>query len=207
MYDPKAPSSVLALTELSKPGVAPRVHRIAWRRCRSDHDAEDLVSDSMMRVCDPDDQPWVPTARPFLRHMSVVIRYLWRWHRARLRTRNEIYDGGTAQEESAGHETSPDGEVDELRSLEIQRRLARRLKTRLADDPEALKLLALAEKEDLEPSEQAEELRWKVDKVHLVAKRIRYQAKAVRHEWLDSEERRMNATRRGADTTGEGSSP
>jgi DNA-directed RNA polymerase specialized sigma24 family protein len=198
---------VLALTEFTKPGVAGRVWRLAWLRCRTDHDADDLVSDSLMRVCDPEDQPWVPERRPFLRHMSVVIRHVWRWHRALLRTRHEIYDGGTAQEESAHEQSSPDDQVGEARLLETQRLLARRLKTRLAGDSEALQLLELAEERDLEPSEQARELRWTTDKVHLVAKRIGYHARAVRQEWLDSEGQRMNAKRVSSSPASEGDAP
>jgi hypothetical protein len=197
MYDPKAPSSVLALAEYKKPLVQRLLTKLAWQRAKHEQDAEDLLSNSLIRVLDPDDLPWVPTARPFVFHMRVVMRRVWQGHQALLRTKNEVYDGGATEENAADDGAGPDEAVARARELETERILGERLRTRLVDDPDALRLFDFASTQDLERGEQAAALGWTTDQWRAVYKRIAYAAKAVRQEWLDGEERRMNALRRG----------
>jgi len=48
MFDPKAPSSVLALAEYKKPPVRSLPTKLAWQRAKCEKDAEDFLSDSLM---------------------------------------------------------------------------------------------------------------------------------------------------------------
>src|SRR5450432_1535719 len=63
MYDPKAPSSVLAIAGLHKPGTFGILRRMAMRKARHEQGADDFVSHSLIRVLDPDDMPWLPVIR------------------------------------------------------------------------------------------------------------------------------------------------
>jgi hypothetical protein len=48
MFDPKAPSSVLALAEYKKPLVQRLLIKLAWQRAKHEQDAEDLLSSSLV---------------------------------------------------------------------------------------------------------------------------------------------------------------
>ena len=65
-----------ALEELAKDGQRARLVRLALWYTASAADAEDLVSDAVERVCDPDDSPWDPSNRSFLAHFDQVMRHL-----------------------------------------------------------------------------------------------------------------------------------
>src|ERR1017187_3177761 len=61
--------------------------------CFSKVDSEDLLSDAMVAVCDPDGgRPWDPERGSFLAHMRIVIRDLARRERRSARARRESVD-------------------------------------------------------------------------------------------------------------------
>ena len=206
MYDPEAPSSVLAIAALRRPGVFHLLRRIAMKRARHEQEADDFVSDSLIRVLDPYDMPWIPVARPFLFHMRVVIRRVSYRVNRRSYARSEVPDGGVAQENTAS-DVRIDEDVDHKRASEARRVLIARLLDRMNDDDDAIKYFRLAKTQSLAPSELAAALTWTVEKVHLVQKRVAYHAQAIRQEWQDGETRRMNALRERATTTDEGEAP
>ena len=199
MYDPKAPSSLLAITELHKPGMFGILRRMAMRKARHEQEADDFVSHSLIRVLDPDDMPWLPVIRQFLLHMRVVIRRVsYRMNRSR-RAHAEVSDGGEAQETAESGERI-DEVIEDKRAIETRRKLGARLLDRMKDDDDALEYFRVAKTDDLEPAGLATALKWAVEKVHLVRKRFVYHAQAVYQEWQDDEARRMK-TRREQTTT------
>src|ERR1019366_4092447 len=77
MFDPGAPSSVLAIAELNKPGTMHEIHGIALLRSGHEEDAKDLATVSIARVLNPDDLPWHLGGHTFLVHMFSVVRQTW----------------------------------------------------------------------------------------------------------------------------------
>jgi hypothetical protein len=63
MYDRDAPYSKRALAELEKPRVRGSLVQIAQWSTQSEADAEDLVSDALILVLDPEESPWPRTPR------------------------------------------------------------------------------------------------------------------------------------------------
>src|SRR5258708_32496060 len=92
MYDPDAPSSRRALAELAKPRVYARLVHLAEWSTQSEADAEDLVSDALVLVLNPDESPWIPSQGTFLTHMTDVMRHVWDQQMRGARTRRETVD-------------------------------------------------------------------------------------------------------------------
>ena len=206
MYDPKAPSSVLAIAELHKPGTFDLLRRMAMAKARHEQEADDFVSHSLDRVLDPEDMPWIPIIRVFLLHMRDVIRRVSYRVNRRKSAHAEISDGGAAQE-NAGSDERVDEDIDDKRAHATRKMLGGRLLDRMKDDADARVYFELVQTRDLEPSEIAAALTWTVDKVHLVRKRFVYHAQAIHQEWQDGEARRMKALREQATTESKGEAP
>jgi DNA-directed RNA polymerase specialized sigma24 family protein len=132
MFDPGAPSSVLAIAELNKPGTMHEIHGIALLRSGHEEDAKDLAMVSIARVLDPDDLPWHLGGHTFLVHMFSVVRQTWYRQRRKRSARSEVPDGGEAQDNTANDGELPDAEVARKREFETRRsREGRRRSTHL----------------------------------------------------------------------------
>jgi hypothetical protein len=68
VFDPDAPSTRRVLAQLEKKDVRNNLMKLAKWRARSQHEAEDLVQEALLVVCDPEKKPW-PEGVGFLSHM------------------------------------------------------------------------------------------------------------------------------------------
>ncbi len=76
MVDPRSPLSLLVEAEMKKEVVMRELRAMAKRRAMSqeEQDAKDLLAKSLVRVIDPNDDPWRPGAHSFLAHMRRIMR-------------------------------------------------------------------------------------------------------------------------------------
>jgi len=101
--------------------------------------------------------------------MRVVIRRVSYRLNRRKRAHAEVPDGGAAQD-TAESDERVDETVEDKRAIETRRMLGARLLDRMKGDDDVLEYFRVARTQDLEPSELADALEWKVEKVHLVRK-------------------------------------
>src|SRR5882672_6688 len=118
MPDPKSPLSLAVDAEVKKPGVMRELLQMAKRLSRSEEeeDWKDLVAMTLLRVVNPADDPWQPGRHSFLAHMHGSMRQARHRERRKLRTKGEVYDGGVAQENTAGDTPGADDELERSRS-------------------------------------------------------------------------------------------
>ena len=202
MYDPKAPSSELALAEYLKPEIADRLLKYALWRTRSLADAKDLVADAFIRVCDPDDRPWDPARGSFFRHIRMVMgddfREEARWgFKARevVDTEHEVFD------RVVDPIPQPDAALQHKRKFEWMRGMMTTVLERLRDkDSLVLGIWDLAcEGRHDEPDDFAEALGVSRPEVYEALRRLRYHAAKVREAWEEEELERMAPLREGAE--------
>jgi len=206
MPDPKSPLSLAVDAEVKKPGVMRELLQMAKRLSRSEEeeDWKDLVAMTLLRVVNPADDPWQPGRHSFLAHMHGSMRQARHRERRKLRTKGEVYDGGVAQENTAGDTPGADDELERSRSLAVLRKLGDRLLARLEDNPLARQICETGLKEDLEPAEEEKRFHRTHAEIKAAHDRIKYHAGIVLNEWNASEERRMKALReRATDKTEE----
>jgi hypothetical protein len=213
MFDRKSPLALLVDAELRKDGVLRELRKTAMRLTRSrDEDkareeAKELFAKSLLRVVEPNGDPWRPGGHSFLAHMHGVMRQL-RYREVRSLGRDPVVvDGDVAQEYTASDGPRADGELDRLRSLEVSRMLGQRVLARLADDLRATRLYEIASQEDLEPSELPGRLGCTIDEVRATEKRLRYHGQVVRAAWNADEKRRMQVLQEQAIAKNEEGTP
>lgn len=202
MYDPRAPSSLLALAEYRKPREARRLLRYATWRTRSDAEAKDLVADALVRVCDPDDKPWDPSERTFYRHMRRVMD-----DDAIEQARTGFKKYEIVDTEHEGFDRAiqpipgPDMALQAKRRLGWLRGMWGTLVGRLrGNDRLPLRIYALAcGGQHDEPEELAEQLGAPVEAIYEAMRRLRYHGLIVRHEWEQKEQQRMAGLREQAE--------
>jgi DNA-directed RNA polymerase specialized sigma24 family protein len=192
VLDAEAPSSKLALAQLAEPSVRSRLLKIAKWSTRSEVEAEDLVAACLARVLDPDDSPWVPAERPFLRHMTFVIRRVWYRDRRRVVAQREVIDSRIANhEDTASPELPPDDELERRRWLSARRTLGEQALAALGDDPIARRVVELGVQGLYEEGELAEQVPCTVAEVKAALKRLQRHAGFALDEWNREEQRRM----------------
>lgn len=202
MYDPRALSSRRALAEYAKPEVARHLIRYATWRTKSVVEAQDLIADAMVRVCDPDDRPWTPGTASFVRHMRLVMDGD---HFEAKRTGFGKYETVDSEHEAFDRAVEPtpgpDMALQAKRRLDWLRGLMLRLITRLkGKDPLALAMYELAcDNRHDEPAEFAEALAVPVEEIYEAMRRLRYHGKIVRDEWEAGEKQRMDELRAEAE--------
>jgi DNA-directed RNA polymerase specialized sigma24 family protein len=196
MYDPDAPSSKRALVELEKPRVRPSLVQIAQWSTRSEADADDLVSDALILVLDPEESPWVPP-RTFLTHMTYVMRHLWDQRMRGARMWREVVDEYiTADNNTLSREPPADDELHRRRSLAVLRQLAAQVVAEIgAKHPIAKRYFELASQGIDEPEEQATRIGRPVEEIYDAIRTLRYHAQRIRSEWEASENLRMQHVR------------
>ena len=108
MFDRKSPLSLLVEAELKKDGVMRDLRRMAMKLAMSheEQDGKDLLAKSLVRVIDPDDDPWQPGTHSFLAHMHGVMRQVRYRQRRKLSREAEVFDGGLAQENTGERRTA-----------------------------------------------------------------------------------------------------
>jgi DNA-directed RNA polymerase specialized sigma24 family protein len=196
VYDVDAPSSKLVLAQLSEPTVCARLLKIACWSTKSEADAEDLVADSLIRVLDPDDEPWMPTKCTFLTHMTFVIRRVWYRERRRRMVQREVVDNRIARDENTmSLDPSPDDEFERRRTTSIQRVLGERVLASIGDDPIARRVFELGAEGLHEPLELAEHVPCTPEEVKFAVLRLKRHGAFVLHEWNEEERSRMATVR------------
>jgi hypothetical protein len=194
VYDPRAPSSVLALAEYGKPEVARKLIRYANWRTRDTEEAKDLVADTLMRVCDPQDKPWDPQACSFFSHFRRVM------------TDDAIEAARTGEgrfEESRQEDEvfervvsvvpAPDAQLNAGRRLEWLREMMDILVARIGHkDPLSMRIWRLVcDNRHDEPEEYAEALGVPIEAIYEALRRLRYHGARAREQWEAQEARRM----------------
>jgi hypothetical protein len=201
--DFNAPSSVRALAELEKPGVRLLSLKAARWLTPSDADAEDLLSDAIMCVCDPvDGRPWDPARGKFTSHMRIVMHDLRKLERERARTRREIPPGVLGFDADAPDpQPQPDEALDEARGLARLRRLGGMLRERIGHNARTLQVFD----HNCQGVEAAEELSrligCSVAEVYDCNRQIAYHANHILAEEEQSEATRMKEMRESAKKT------
>jgi len=195
MYDPDAPSSrrVLALMEEEK--TRRDLVRAAEKITGSWQDAEDLVSDALIRVLDPEDLPW--EIGPFLGHMKFVMRHLWGRQQRPARVKKEVADEDvTRGKRGLSREPRADDELDRRRWLAERRELGETLLTDIEHKNPLIRPCFELSAQGIESAEdQAAILKCDVADVREARRIIKYHAKRLLIEWHSSEEQRMQGLR------------
>jgi DNA-directed RNA polymerase specialized sigma24 family protein len=188
-----APDSVRALEELQRGKCRTLLLQFGTCCTGSEADAEDLLSDAMQSICDPQEgRPWDPTRSSFLTHARIVMRDLARRGRRSARARREVLDGRLAFDETTGDERDlADGALEQARELERDRRLGGLLCQRL--DPTALRVFEYRCQGKDDCAELAIVCKCSVEDVYDANQRIAYQAGRVLAEERQAEADKMKA--------------
>ena len=201
MYDPSAPSSLLAIAEYRKPEIARQLIRYARWRSGDDDEAKDLLADVLMRVCDPDDKPWDPHARTFFRHMRHVMddhaiklsrAGPGRFEVSRLQGKGDENDDDVF-ERVVALVPGPDAQLNAGRRLAWLREMMDLLVARIGPrDPLSMRIWRLVcENRHDEPEEYAEALGVHVTEIYEALRRLRYHGAKIRAEWEAREKQRL----------------
>ena len=208
MSDRRSALALLVEAELKKPGVMQDLRDTAQNLAHErEADAQDLFSKSLVRVIDPDLEPWQPGGHSFLAHMYMVMRRIRYRQWRKIRLASEVLDGGLAQENTANDDPRVDDEAERMRWLALRRKLGERVLARLGSDLFARQLYETAMKEDLDPAEEAARFNRTPKEIKAAHARLAYHARIVHDEWDASEERRMKALRQQARTQREEDTP
>jgi DNA-directed RNA polymerase specialized sigma24 family protein len=202
MVDWDSPSAKLALAEMKKKDVADHVYRFAVWRCGSQVDADDLVADALVLVCDPKGKPWDPAQRRFTTHMRFVIQDLVIDRARSGYARFEVVDSRAAVPSEIDDDEPrplPDQQLHDARALHVQRALGERLLARLGDKhPLATRLFHAVCDGAETPTDQARELGCTVPEVEAAMKVLKYHGAQIRAEYEEEERKRMNELRAAA---------
>jgi hypothetical protein len=209
------PASREDLDKLLKlPVVRTRMLKIAYVRSRSVPTAKDLVQEVSALLLggrspwrhDPE-HPVLEQVDAFLVHVSLLVRrcHLNRVTSLEVRSQTEFPED-FADRAGDGRMTHEEAAVDLEWEQEHERRATvwvDALRERMADDEEALAVIAQHQLGVHEAEEQAAALRWKLARVVLAKRRIAYHAPIVRAQQLEAErqaeEERIAAARAADD--------
>lgn len=207
LFDKDAPSTRLVFAELAKKGVREDLLRYAKWRTRDDDEAEDLVADALVVVCDPDrNKTWDPAKRSFFRHMRRIMDDLAieaeRGGEGRFEINETTLIGKTGDPEAfpdARDEQieGPDDQVAGSREMAWLRELGAILLERMREhgDEKAIAVYHAACIHE-EPSEQAQHLGVPVAEVYEAHRRLRHNGLQVKAEWHKAEALRMEQAKR-----------
>jgi len=208
VFDPKAPSSLLALAEFAKASVRKILFKIAtWSTGGSEADAEDLIAAAMLLVLDPAMNPWVRGT--FLTHMSFVMRHVWNEEMRRARVKREIVDEDVTNDlRTLSKEPAADEELHRRRSLAVLRMLGEQLIREIgAKFPLAKRVYVLGAADIEDAEEQADIIGCTVEEVHEARRTLKHHAKRIRDEYDLAEERRMKELREKVSKNGKETKP
>jgi DNA-directed RNA polymerase specialized sigma24 family protein len=151
-----------------------QVLNLAMKLARSRAAAEDLVQEAILRVIDPDGDPWDPATEPELaRHLMRIIDNIRRVERAHRKVQRDPSIEATVEERMTPRAPTPEKpSVDAEGEGAAQRRLAA-VKEKLGDDPVALKVIEQTEQGVDRPAEQALATGESLDDIRTARKRVR----------------------------------
>ena len=202
MYDPKAPSSLLALAEYAKPENARHLLRYATWWTKDEDAAQDLLADAMERVLDPADRPWDPRKASFRGHLRMLMGLDFIEGKRTGFGKYEVVDSDhEAFERAIEPIPAPDALLHRKRKLEWMREMWPEVVARLKDR-DALPLLIYeiaCEGRHDEPEEFAEVIGVPVAEIYEAMRRLRFHAAKVRAEWEKREKLRMAQLRAEAE--------
>jgi DNA-directed RNA polymerase specialized sigma24 family protein len=191
VLDYKAPSSVRALQALSQSDCRRLLLKYGTLCTGSEADAEDLLSETLQVICDPDDgRPWNESRGTFLTHARLVMRDLARQWRLSAQSRREVLDDGTTLDETKDDLSDPpDDALDAARKNERDKKLGALLRQRL--DPLALRVFEQRCEGEDTATHLARVCKCSVDDVYDANRRIAYQASVILAEENEAEASRM----------------
>jgi DNA-directed RNA polymerase specialized sigma24 family protein len=158
-------------------------------------DAEDLVSDALMRVLDPEDLPW--KTGTFVGHMKLVMRHVWGRQQRPARVQKEVADEDvTRGKKGLSREPRADDELNHRRWLAERRKLGETLLTQIEHkSPYIRPCFELAAQGIESAEEQATILKCSVADIREARRIIKYHAERLLREWQGAEEQRMQGLR------------
>jgi DNA-directed RNA polymerase specialized sigma24 family protein len=201
MIDFDAPSSKLAVAELQKDDVRGKIYRFALWQAGSEADAQDLVADAMLLVCDPERKPWNPAKGSFFSHMRFAIRDL-RIARGRAgRGRLEKVGAATRatfafDEQTVDERPLPDEALHERHDLARLRRLGQQLVARVGEKhPIARQVFECASLGIETPAEMAHHIGCPVDRIYDALELLKYHGAQVKADDEEATQRAMQDVR------------
>jgi hypothetical protein len=199
MADFNAPSSLRAIEAFRAGKTAEHLLKLARAYSPKGGDAEGVLLDAMIRVCDPDrGHPWDPELGSFLTHMRIVIRDVARRERRSALARREIADSPAI--EIASHPgPAPDEAVSDARMVERLRRLGGILRQRIAHDARMLQVFDRGCEGVEGAAELARLLDCSVHEIYAANRQIARHAMQVLAEDQSAETARMKDLRRAAE--------
>jgi DNA-directed RNA polymerase specialized sigma24 family protein len=180
--DFEAPSSLRAVAALREGRTLERLLRFACLVVESETDAEDLLADAIVLVCDPEGRPWEEGRGSFLTHMRIVIRDLARRERRSARTRREAPGMDIEELERLAPHPAPDAEglLHDARELERLRRMGATVRERIDRAERTAQVFDLACRGITRAADVATRLGCTVEEVYDSNEQIAYHAAKVR---------------------------
>jgi DNA-directed RNA polymerase specialized sigma24 family protein len=205
VFDKDAPTSKQVFAELAKEGVRKQLHRYATWRTGDEDEANDLVANALVLVCDPEkDKTWDPSKRTFFRHMRRVLDDIAIEQKRTGAGKYEINESTLIRKtgdpdafpDPADDRPLPDEVLHGHFKLAWLRALGQTLLgiLRGRDEP-AIAVFHAACIFDT-PAEQASHLGVPVEEVYEAHRRLRYHGLIVRADWERAEAARMAELRK-----------
>jgi DNA-directed RNA polymerase specialized sigma24 family protein len=190
VIDFEAPSSKSAIEAIHVGRTKELLLKFATWLMGSQADAEDLLADAMVCVCDPTDgRPWDRARATFSTHMRIILRDLATRERRSARARREVLEAAFVFDESFVHPApEPDEALAEARAAARRRELGGRVRAVLP--LRAVQVFDLACQGDDDAAEAARLIGCSVKEVYEANRQIARQAARVLEE-----ERRAAAAR------------
>jgi DNA-directed RNA polymerase specialized sigma24 family protein len=200
VLDFSAPPSKRVVEALEEPRTRTLLHKFAVWLTHSEADAEDLVSDAIHVMCDPQDgRPWDPARGTLLAHARVVMVDLAKARRRRAATRREVPGDLLALAEEMPHAgPAPDEALSDARLRGRLERLGGRLRESIGHLPRAVQVFDLGCQGVEKPDEQAHAIGCDVREVYEANRQIARHAARVLADEQKEEAARMNALREKA---------
>jgi DNA-directed RNA polymerase specialized sigma24 family protein len=200
MVDHRALSSTRAIEAYRTGKTNENLLKFATWLTQSEADAEDLLSDAMICVCDPDEgRPWDPARGSFGTHMRMVLADLAKRERRSARKRREVLDSTFAFDESLPNPgPAPDEALSDARGLERLRHLGGKLRERISHKPRAVQVFDHAYQGVEDADELARLIGCTVSEIYDANRQIAYHAAKVLAEEEQAEAERMKSLRERA---------
>jgi DNA-directed RNA polymerase specialized sigma24 family protein len=202
MFDKDAPSSRRVFAALAQDGVRAQLYRYAiWRTGDAD-DAQDLVADALVLVCDPaKKKTWDPAGgKSFFRHMRGLLDDLAVVGTRAGPGRFEINETDLIHKTGDPHAFPEPADEREPADAALARHgehgwlrgLGDKLLERLRGRDDAAVAVYHAASLHEEAADQAEHLGIPVEEVYEAHRRLRYHAAILKKEWERAEAARMS---------------
>jgi hypothetical protein len=199
VVDFEAPSSQRALALLGAGDMRQKLLCYA-ASLTSDADAEDLLVQALLAVCDPEDgRPFQPERGSFQQHMRLLLHDLARAQRRSARARREELDAGEEGDDRfAATGPRADDSLGDAREVARLRRLGERLRGRFADDDRAAQVFDIVCRDAAKgPAAIAVALGCDVREIYEANRRLAREGHRIAAEERSAEDARMRNLRGG----------